>query len=252
MPEIAIVVPARLASMRFPRKLLYEIKGKPLLLWTAERIAAQAPLLPLYFAVDDPVLDDLLTAQGYESILTSQEHPSGTDRIAEANDRIGADFIINVQADEPMVTKDQIETLAGLIRGHADMATLAVPFRREEDFNDYNKVKVVLDEKGRALYFSRSPIPFAREHKGYVDAVWLKKNNALWHLGLYAYSADFLNQFRSLAPGRLEQIERLEQLRALENGFTIAVGIATKANIGIDTPEDVAAFEALLAVEKQA
>ena len=247
MPEIAIVVPARLASMRFPRKLLYEIKGKPLILWTAERIASQAPNLPLYFAVDDTTLGDLLAAHGFESILTSQKHPSGTDRIAEANDRIGADYVINVQADEPMVTKDQIDTLARLIRDQADMATLAAPFRREEDFNDYNKVKVVLNDKGRALYFSRSPIPFAREHKGFVDAAWLQKKNALWHLGLYAYSAEFLKKFRNLAPGRLERIEKLEQLRALENGFTIAVGISKKANIGIDTPEDAAAFEALLA-----
>ena len=246
MPEIAIVVPARLASMRFPRKLLYEIKGKPLLLWTAERIASQVPNLPLYFAVDEPALGDLLAAQGYESILTSREHPCGTDRIAEANDRIGADYVINVQADEPMVTKGQIETLASLIRGGGDMATLAVPFRREEDFNDYNKVKVVLDEKDRALYFSRSPIPFAREHKGFVDAAWLKKNNALWHLGLYAYSAEFLNKFRNLSPGRLEKIEKLEQLRALENGFTIAVGITEEGSLGVDTPEDAAAFEALL------
>ena len=246
MPEIAIVVPARLASMRFPRKLLFEIKGKPLILWTAERIAAQASHLPLYFAVDETVLGDLLAAHGFESILTSREHPSGTDRIAEANERIGADYIINVQADEPMVTKDQIDTLARLIKNDADIATLAAPFRREEDFNDYNKVKVVLDEKGRALYFSRSPIPFAREHKGFVDTAWLQNNNALWHLGLYAYSADFLNKFRDLAPGRLERIEKLEQLRALENGFTIAVGISEKANIGIDTPEDATAFEALL------
>lgn len=246
MPEIAIVVPARLASNRFPRKLLYEIRGKPLLLWTADRIASQSPDIPFYFAVDDPALSDMLATHGYESILTSEDHPSGTDRIAEANDRIGAEYVINVQADEPMVTRDQIETLAALIQGEADMATLAVPFRREEDFNDYNKVKVVLDGQGRALYFSRSPIPFAREHKGFVSASWLEKNNALWHLGLYAYNANFLQKFRNLSPGHLEQIERLEQLRALENGFTISVGIAKSANIGIDTPEDVTAFEALL------
>ncbi len=246
MPEIAIVVPARLASTRFPRKLLYEIKGKPLLLWTAQRIAAEAPDLPLYFAVDELTLGNLLSAHGYESIITSKSHPSGTDRIAEANEKIGADFVINVQADEPMVTGRQIRALADLIRSGADMATLATPFRREEDFHDSNKVKVVLDEKGRALYFSRSPIPFARDRKGFVDAAWFEENPAFWHLGLYAYSADFLENFRNLTPGRLEKIEKLEQLRALENGFTIAVGITQDKSVGVDTPEDAAAFESLL------
>lgn len=246
MSEIAIVVPARLASQRFPRKPLFEIKGKPLLLWTAERIAAVAPDIPCYFAVEDSAVRNMLQAHGYKPIMTASDHPSGTDRIAEANDEIGADFVINVQGDEPMVTASQIETLAGLIRGPVDMATLATHFKSEGDFHDPNKVKVVLDLEGRALYFSRSPIPFAREYKGYVDSAWLQDNPCFWHLGMYAYSAGFLEKFRELPQGHLESIERLEQLRALENGFSIAVGFTEERSMGIDTPGDAAVFEKLL------
>ena len=239
----AIVVPCRLESTRFPRKLLHPVRGKPLLLWVAERIAGQAPEFPLYFAVDHELLRDCVASAGFRAMMTRPDHASGTDRIAEANRSIGAEAVINAQADEPLVSAGQIRALAGLIAGPADMATLATPFRSAEDFGNPNQVKVVRDRAGRALYFSRAPIPFARERGGKVDDAWTSSSPCLKHLGLYAYKADLLSRFAELPPGRLEQVERLEQLRVLENGHSIAVGLTEDPSIGIDTPEDASKFE---------
>jgi 3-deoxy-D-manno-octulosonate cytidylyltransferase len=246
MPLTAIIVPCRLESTRFPRKLLHLIKGKPLLLWVAERIAREAPEFPLYFAVDDPLLAEPLTSAGFRAIETSVAHQSGTDRIAEANRSIGASHVINVQADEPLVSGAQIRQLAALIAGPVAMATLATPFTTAADFANPNQVKVVLRNDGRALYFSRSPMPYARDLGGRVDDNWVRANGCLRHLGLYAYKADLLERFASLPVGRLERIEKLEQLRVLENGFDIAVGATTDPTIGVDTPEDAAKFESAL------
>ena len=242
----SIIVPARLAATRFPSKLLHEVRGKPIILWTAERIRTVAPEFPLYFAVDDDVLERCLSEAGFTAIRTRAEHPSGTDRLAEANATIGAPAVINVQGDEPLVTGEQIRALAAGIEREAAIATLAVPFVRPQDFANTNQVKVVRDREGYALYFSRSSMPFARDTRGEVDAAWLAQNHCYRHLGLYAYKADFLSAFSSLEPGLLEQIEKLEQLRAMEHGYRIHVGITDQATIGIDTPEDIAEFEACL------
>lgn len=240
----SIIVPARLASSRFPRKLLYPVRGKPIILWTAERIRLVAPELPLYFAVDDEALESCLKNAGFNTVRTKTDHPSGTDRLAEANASIGAPAVINVQGDEPLVTGEQIRMLAeGLQKGFA-MATLAIPFKNSEDFLDPNQVKVVRDRSGAALYFSRSPIPFARDTK--VNDSWLAENKCYRHLGLYAYDADFLSCFSGLEPGYLESVEKLEQLRAMEHGYKINVGITDQPTVGIDTKEDVAKFESLL------
>ena len=242
----SIIVPARLASTRFPSKLLHVVRGKPIILWTAERIRTVAPEFPLYFAVDDDALERCLSEAGFTAIRTRAEHPSGTDRLAEANATIGAPAVINVQGDEPLVTGEQIRALAAGIEREAAIATLAVPFVRPQDFANPNQVKVVRDREGYALYFSRSSMPFARDTSGEVDAAWLAQNHCYRHLGLYAYKADFLSAFSSLEPGLLEQIEKLEQLRAMEHGYRIHVGITDQATIGIDTPEDIAEFEACL------
>ncbi|MGH8017152.1 MAG: 3-deoxy-manno-octulosonate cytidylyltransferase [Opitutaceae bacterium] len=243
MLNTAIIVPARLASTRFPRKLLHEIRGKPLIVWVAERITAQAPLLPLHFAVDDDELLWVLASRGYRAVLTNPAHPSGTDRIAEANASIGADFVINVQADEPLVTAGQIEALERLITRGCPMATLGVPFARVEDYQNPNQVKVIISRTNEAVYFSRACIPYARDTAGEITPDWLRNAPIFRHLGLYAYRSDFLEEFCRLPPGRLEVIERLEQLRALENGYRIAVGISDEPTIGIDAPADVAEFE---------
>lgn len=243
----SIIVPARLASTRFPRKLLHEVKGKPIIIWTAERIRSVAPEFPLYFAVDDDSLVNCLESAGFNAVRTCPDHLSGTDRLAEANAEVGASAVINVQGDEPLVTGEQIRALADGLSGEAAMSTLAIPFERPEDFANPNQVKVVRDRAGNALYFSRSPIPFARDSSGEVDAAWLAANPCYRHLGLYAYKADFLQAFSSLEAGFHEQIEKLEQLRAMEHGYKIHVGITDQPTVGIDTPEDIAIFEAALA-----
>ncbi|MEM7792001.1 MAG: 3-deoxy-manno-octulosonate cytidylyltransferase [Verrucomicrobiota bacterium] len=242
----SIIVPARLASSRFPRKLLHKVRGKAIILWTAERIAKVAPEFPLYFAVDDDLLEDCLSEAGFNAIRTRPDHLSGTDRLAEANEVIGAPAVINVQGDEPLVTGEQIRALADGLRKDAAISTLSIPFTNPEDFANPNQVKVVCDRQGYALYFSRSPIPFARDHSGTVDAAWLEANPCYRHLGLYAYDAEFLAAFCKLEPGQLEQAEKLEQLRAMENGYNIHVGVTNQPTIGIDTLDDAAAFEALL------
>jgi 3-deoxy-manno-octulosonate cytidylyltransferase (CMP-KDO synthetase) len=243
MPAFAIIVPCRLESTRFPRKLLHPIKGKPLVLWVAERIAAQAPDFPLWFAVDHESLAECIEGAGFKAIMTATSHPSGTDRIAEANRTVRAGYVLNVQADEPLVSAGQLQALARLIQGDCPMATLCTPFKRVVDFSNPNQVKVVLSRTGRALYFSRSPMPHARDLGQKIDDAWVAANPCFKHLGLYAYKADFLEKFVALPPGRLEQIEKLEQLRALENGYPIGLAVTDDPTIGVDTPEDAQRFE---------
>ncbi|HWZ95218.1 MAG TPA: 3-deoxy-manno-octulosonate cytidylyltransferase [Opitutaceae bacterium] len=241
MMKLAIIVPCRLESTRFRRKLLHPIRGQPLLRWVAERIANQVPELPLFFAVDDERLCAPLA--GFQVIMTSPAHPSGTDRLAEANRTVQAERVINIQADEPLVTGAQIRALVQLIAGDAPMATLATPFKRAADFTNPNQVKVAFGRDGRALFFSRSPLPFAREHGGAVDDAWVVANPCFKHLGLYAYHSQLLEKFPSLPPGRYEQIEKLEQLRVLEAGYDMRVGLTDDPSIGVDTLEDAVKFE---------
>lgn len=244
MSKIAIIVPCRLESTRFPRKLLHQVRGKALLQWVAERIASVAPDYPLYFAIDDLRLREPLLSGGFQTLLTRADHASGTDRIAEANRSIKADYVINVQADEPLVSRAQIAMLAEAIQGQAPMATLATAFTTAADFFSPNQVKVVLSRPTRrALFFSRSPLPFARDLGGKVDDAWVKSHPCYRHLGLYAYQADLLDRFSQLPLGDLEQVERLEQLRVLENGYPIACDLTDDPTIGVDTPEDAVKFE---------
>jgi 3-deoxy-manno-octulosonate cytidylyltransferase (CMP-KDO synthetase) len=246
MPAFAIIVPCRLESTRFPRKLLHPIKGKPLVLWVAERITAQAPDFPLWFAVDHELLAECIEGAGFRAIMTDASHQSGTDRLAEANRTVRASYVLNVQADEPLVTGAQLQTLAKLIQGDCPMATLATPFRRIVDFYNTNQVKVVMSETKRALYFSRSRMPYSRDLGLTIDDAWVQANPCFKHLGLYAYKADFLEKFVRMAPGKLEQIEKLEQLRVLENGYPIAIDVTEDPTIGVDTPEDAKKFELLI------
>ena len=214
------------------------------MLWVARRIKTETPELPLWFAVDDPLLAAPLEADGFKIIMTRADHMSGTDRLAEANRTVGADYVVNVQADEPLVTGAQIRQLAKLVAGDVAMATLATRFKRVVDFYDANQVKVVMRRDGRALYFSRSRMPFPLGLT--IEDDWVEANPCHKHLGLYAYKADLLEQFASLPAGDLEQIEKLEQLRVLENGYDIAVGLTEDPSVGIDTPADAAKFETLL------
>ena len=251
----AILVPARLGSTRFHEKMLHAIRGKPVLQWVAERIRDQAPEIPLYFAVDDERLRALLADAGFEAIMTDVAHSCGTDRIAEANRTVGAEYVINVQGDQALVTGAQIRSLAGLLEGGAEMATLGTPLEVYARFNerdpndvylDSGDVKLVCDNAGKAIYFSRSPIPHFRDTGGTYPAAGAGAPAVLVHLGLYAYTAPFLETFSALPPGRLETAEKLEMLRASENGYAIAVGVSEDPYIEIDTLEQIRDFERYL------
>ena len=241
MSDLIIIVPARLASQRFPRKLLHTVRGKPLILWTADRLAVEAPEYPVHFAVADPELQSVLEDAGYQAHLTDPDLPTGTDRVAALNETLGAPMVINAQADEPLVGGAQLHALANLLLQGAEMCTLACPFHEEQDFRDPNQVKVTLDASGKALYFSRASIPF---HRG--DASWAGSTLAFRHLGLYGYSADFLQRFVGLPQTPLEKSERLEQLRALEHGHDVMVSMTQDVTVGIDVPADIQRFEKCL------
>ncbi len=211
--KTAIIVPVRLNSKRFPRKLLHEINGKPLIRHTADRIHEVAPEFPLHFAIENMDFIEVSSVlEGYECILTSI-HICGTDRVAEANRIVKADVIINIQGDEPLVTRNQILQLEKLAIGEG-AGTLAA----EQD----SSVRVVLKKDGDALYFSRQLLP-----------------GSLGHLGMYSYQAWPLTVFSEMEIGRLEIQEDLEQLRWLENGDSIAVGISSEKTIEVNTPEDI-------------
>ncbi|MEM7673678.1 MAG: 3-deoxy-manno-octulosonate cytidylyltransferase [Verrucomicrobiota bacterium] len=237
MIPCALIIPARLSSQRFPRKLLHPINGKPLILWTADNLSKSDIGWPVFFAVEDEELKDVLEKAGHRAILTNI-HPSGTDRIAEANLSVKAEIVINIQADEPLTGVEHVKHLYSLMANGADMGTLAHRFENQEDFKNPNRVKVVTGIEGQALYFSRAPIPHPRE----TD---LPENseNTLLHLGMYAYTAKFLKAFTQLPQGTLEKIEKLEQLRALENGYHIQVGITRTPGFGVDTNEDAILLE---------
>jgi 3-deoxy-manno-octulosonate cytidylyltransferase (CMP-KDO synthetase) len=241
--NVAIIVPARIGSTRFPKKLLHPIKGKPVIVWTADRIKKEAPEVPLYFAVDHESLAEVLRKNGYEAIMTDPSHSCGTDRIAEANRRLKAKYVINVQADEPLVAGSQIRQLVALIQQDTEMATLGTPIHYDKDYHNPNHVKLVCDEKGYAVYFSRAPIPYFRDTHGAFEADAAASIPVLIHLGLYAYTASFLELFCKLPPGKLEQVEKLEMLRAMERGYRIKVGVTKDALIEIDTPEQAVQFE---------
>lgn len=233
-----IIVPARLASVRFPKKLLADAGGKPLILRTADRITEQVPEFELYFAVDGDELKNILKDSGYNVILTNPDLPSGTDRIAEVNQILKKNFVINVQADEPMIEREHILLLAdALLIDDVSISTLASPFLTVKDFLDPNQVKVVLDDNEYALYFSRAPIPYAREQN--YPKVEASLNLGLKHMGLYGYKKEFLEKFTSSQQGELEKIEKLEQLRALQLGYRIAVKITNKVSVGVDVPADL-------------
>jgi len=233
-----IIVPARLASSRLPRKLLADAGGMPLILRTAYRLQDQVPEYELFFAVDGEELAKPLEDAGFCTLCTDPNLPSGTDRIAQANQTLRREVVLNVQADEPLVTRDHILALTkAIFKKGADLATLATPFLKQEDFTDPNQVKVVLDRSGFALMFSRSPIPYDREKGGQFNTLSLK------HLGLYGYQKSFLEDFAKISAGDLEDLEKLEQLRALENGKRIAVEIVAYGTIGVDTREDLDAIE---------
>jgi len=240
-----IVVPARFASSRLPGKPLLPLAGKPMIQWVVER-AQRSRAQQIVVATDDERIAHAARGFGADVQMTSSDHASGTDRIAEvaAVRHWGAeDVIVNLQADEPLMPACLIDQVAALLLAHplADMATLAVPVQSAAALEDPNVVKVVTDIFMRALYFSRAPIPCARDGSNAVAS-------ARRHLGLYAYRVAALRRLAALAPSPLEKLEKLEQLRALENGMDIRVAQALEAPGGdVNTAADVPSVEALLA-----
>jgi 3-deoxy-manno-octulosonate cytidylyltransferase (CMP-KDO synthetase) len=230
--KTAAVIPARYGSSRFPGKVLAELCGKPMIQWVYEKAAASIAD-EVVIATDEPKVAKAVEGFGGRAVMTSSSHLSGTDRVCEAAQGLGCDIIINVQGDEPLIPTSVIDGLIRKMQEDAsiEMGTVAVPRPRSEIENDPNKVKVVFDERNFALYFSRSMVPYLRE--GGKDA------KTYLHWGIYGYRRETLDRFVRLPEGRLESCEKLEQLRALENGIRIYVMLSHLESIGVDTPEDL-------------
>ncbi len=232
MPKCIAVIPARFQSTRFPGKPLAIIQGKPMIQWVYEKALQCNEIEEAIVATDDSRIADVVVAFGGKVEMTSANHQTGTDRIAEVVKRNKADIILNIQGDEPTI---QPNTLAQCVRAlknapKADIATLKYLLTKEEDIKNPNIVKVVCDKNNLALYFSRYPIPYNRNN---IPVSYYK------HIGIYAYRYDFLLKFSDLPQTTAEKCESLEQLRALENGYRIVVEQTEDHPIGIDTPEDL-------------
>jgi 3-deoxy-manno-octulosonate cytidylyltransferase (CMP-KDO synthetase) len=226
-----VVIPARYGSTRLPAKPLAEIAGRPLIRWVYDAARQSKLADEVVVATDDARIYDAVRAFGAAAVMTSPACPSGTDRVCEAVKGKEADVVINVQGDEPFIRGDLIDTLfAAFEREPLEMATLCCPLADKDEYSNPDVVKAVLDAKGFALYFSRSPIPFFRRTTGMP----MHK-----HIGIYAYSRAFLETFVKLPKGKLEETESLEQLRALEAGHRIKALIVDYDGISIDTPEDL-------------
>jgi len=236
--RVVAVIPARLASTRLPRKVLRELNGKPLLAWVVEAASRCPQIGKVVVAADSDEVAELCSIWGWACLMTSPELPSGSDRLFAVSREIDADIYVNIQADEPMLEPAHIEAL---LRPFADPAVPVSTLKvrcPEESIRDPNVVKVVTAPDGHALYFSRAAIPFNRD--GLPATHWK-------HLGLYAYRKEALARFAALPPGQLEQVERLEQLRLLENGIDIFVSECRDDTIGVDTEEDLYRVADLLA-----
>ena len=241
--QYTVLIPARLASTRLPDKPLADIAGKPMVVRVAERARLSAATR-VVVAADSERIADACRAHGVEVVLTRADHPSGSDRLAEACMKLGLDgddAVVNVQGDEPLIDPALIDSVAQLLaqRPQASMSTAAHPIASVEEFTSANVVKVVLQADGIALYFSRAPLPWWRDgNAGGITA--LPEPRPLRHIGIYGYRAGFLRQFPTLPQAPVESCEALEQLRALWHGHRIAVHVThADPGAGVDTPEDL-------------
>ncbi len=229
--KVIAVIPARLASTRLPRKMLREIHGRPLALWVYQAVRSSSLLDDVILATDSEEILDACSQHGCKAVLTSAKHRSGTERVHEVSQSVQADVFINVQGDEPMIRAEHIAALVEVMKdSHIPVGTLKTP-AAPEDISNPNAVKVVTGLDGRALYFSRSTVPFDRDGS---------KPAYFKHLGIYAYRKPALDRFVALPESSLERSERLEQLRFLENGIPIYVGETPFDSVGVDAEQDLA------------
>jgi 3-deoxy-manno-octulosonate cytidylyltransferase (CMP-KDO synthetase) len=241
--NVVVVIPARFGSTRFPGKPLAMLHGKPLIVWAAEQASKMKVYSSVLVATDDNRIMSAVTGAGFNCVMTG-EHASGSDRVGQAVANLNADIVVNAQGDEPMMNPDDLDRLVGALYDNSeiDIWTLAHPFRDKQEWMMPNVVKLLVDSNDRAIYFSRAPLPGRFPGK---DVHPYKA--ALRHIGVYAWSYRSFQKFLKLPPGRLEMIEGLEQLRALEAGMTIKVICDASPSIGVDTPEDLRKVEQLLA-----
>ncbi|HXW69356.1 MAG TPA: 3-deoxy-manno-octulosonate cytidylyltransferase [Dissulfurispiraceae bacterium] len=258
-----VIIPARYGSTRFPGKPLCHLLGKPLIQHVYERVIEARLVRDVFIATDSTAIYSAVVGFGGKAVMTSTEHRSGTDRIAEAVTKLteandiggagerGEQIIVNVQGDEPLIRPEMVDALIGLMEDErAAIGTLAKRIQTPEEIEDPNVVKVVFNDEGFALYFSRSPIPYHRDldyvpgspAPRFPDSLFYK------HIGIYAYRKEALLRFSRLAPSRLEEIEKLEQLRALEGGFKIKVHETRHETIGVDTAMDLERVEKCLSL----
>lgn len=246
--RVTAVIPARYASTRFPGKPLADIHGKPMIQWVYERTRQSSGIHRVVVATDDERIAAAVAAFGGEVQMTRADHATGTDRLAEVAARIETDLIVNVQGDEPLIDPRMIDQAVNAVRRHPGvvMGTLKTPIASVEEYLNPNVVKVVTDRQGFALYFSRAPIPHPRDLADDLGAN-ISRLEAFKHIGLYVYRKDFLLTYPRLSPTPLEQLEKLEQLRAMEHGFRIKVATTELTSRGVDTPEDLELVRAAIA-----
>ena len=256
MMKTLAVLPARYASTRFPGKPLAAIAGKPMIRWVWEA-ARRSGVDSVVVATDDERIAAAVNDFDGRVVFTDPELPSGTDRVAAAMDMLEEkfDIVLNIQGDEPAMHHETIASVVDLMVKNPDlpMGTAACPFHSPDEIFNPNNVKVVVDGQNRALYFSRSPIPYLRSSACFDTDFrsWMETGQLSmyrWHLGIYAYRPHILKRFTALPPHPLEQAEKLEQLRALAAGIAIGVAETPHCSIGVDTPEDVACVEAFLKI----
>lgn len=244
--NVTLLIPARYGSSRFPGKPLAPINGKPMIQHVYERASLARGLKDIYVATDDDRIKDVVEAFGGKVVMTSADAASGTDRIEDALTQLGladTDLVVNLQGDQPLIDPITIEQIISLFERHPgefSMATLGVEITEKKELDDPKHVKMVFDNEFNALYFSRARIPFGRDTSDYP---------VFKHLGVYAYTREFVSTFAKLPLGRLEDLEKLEQLRALEHGYKIKVAISAFDSPEVDTPDDIRICEARLAVD---
>ena len=248
--KIIGIIPARYASTRFPGKPLHHIAGKPLIRHVVEQCQKARSLSEVVVATDDPRIE-VVAREFCRVEMTSPEHPSGSDRIAEVAGRWDCDAVVNIQGDEPLMDPAVVDAVAEALAGCA-MSTAAAPLLDPAEYDNPNVVKVVVNAAGRALYFSRRAIPYVRDAASRSIAEQLAAFPFLKHLGIYGFRRETLLRLVQYPVSPLEQAERLEQLRALENGIDIAVVRVDYESVGVDTPEDAARVESLLEARSRA